>query len=355
MAGAVSDVLLPERALTGRFCQWNCSQEALAAVLASRWGIDASEQDLLRFVALADIAGPLASGRDPGEYGGVPLAALAVRYSVRWRWTDPDREGLATSLSTFGPLLARVERGRLPGPWTSGSRTGPHVVLVVGVQGADVLWSDHEAVRQPARTRLEVFRQALLPATGDPASPPFLVAVGAAQPLPAGEPERTAARYGAWALDSLRRPEEAVSAALDAVLARLAGAQAADVVAYLNAARVSAERAVAVLPPGHGLEAGFLHRHRAELQRMLLLAQAFLASGGRIPLNRIAGAAASLLHGWAERPAGAAGSGTCCEPRYEPCGLPPDWPDRSGGAQVPHRRASGWRSIGPARPRTHPA
>lgn len=158
----------PHRAETGKFCMFNCFQEALAPVLKQDHGIDAGTFDQLRFIGLPDIAGPIAGRRDPGGFGGMAWPRLRELYRLRLRWLRKvarDRPETVHRLAQDGPLIAIVDRFHVPTDKVcTGRHHRMHTVLVVQADQDGVGYTDVEYPHRPARVSWEDFGRALLPA-----------------------------------------------------------------------------------------------------------------------------------------------------------------------------------------------
>jgi hypothetical protein len=168
MSTSLPPVEWPHRAETGKFCMFNCFQEALAPVLKQDHGIDGDTFDLLRFIGVPDIAGPIADRRDPGAFGGMGWPRLRELYRLRLRWLRKiarDRPETVHALAQDGPLIAIVDRFHMPTDKVcSGQHHRMHTVLVVQADQDGAGYTDVEYPHRPARISWEDFGRALLPA-----------------------------------------------------------------------------------------------------------------------------------------------------------------------------------------------
>jgi hypothetical protein len=267
-------VLLPERVISGRYCLWSCTQEALAGVLSVRWGIDVERQDLLRFLDLTRIQEAVVYRRDPGAVGGADLAELSTLYALRWSYAPAELDGAALGqlLVEHGPHLARWERGRLPARHRAGAHNGPHVVLVVGVEGQRLLYSDFSWPHQPGELSIDAMREALLPAPHLPDQRPFLAAVTYATEMHEEAYARLVRNFRADAVRSMCQPAQVVYSALNVVVDAAASGtrpDAENVAALLNGVACSARAAGRFFgEEGHDELSCFYREHAEQLDRL---------------------------------------------------------------------------------------
>lgn len=158
----------PHRAEVGKFCMFNCFQEALAPVLKRDFGVDGGTFDQLRFIGLPDIADPLTGRRDPGSFGGLGWPRLRELYRLRLRWLRKvarDRPETVHALAQDGPLIAIVDRFHMPTDKAcSGRHHRMHTVLVVQADQDGIAYTDVEYPFNPAWVSWADFGRALLPA-----------------------------------------------------------------------------------------------------------------------------------------------------------------------------------------------
>lgn len=158
----------PHRAEVGKFCMFNCFQEALGPVLKRDFGIDGDTFDHLRFIGLTDIADPITGRRDPGGFGGLGWPRLRELYRLRLRWlrrVARDRPETVHALAQDGPLIAIVDRFHMPTDKAcSGRHHRMHTVLVVRADQDGIDYTDVEYPFSPARVSWADFGRALLPA-----------------------------------------------------------------------------------------------------------------------------------------------------------------------------------------------
>ena len=202
----------PHRAEIGRFCQWNCFQEALAPVLQRDYGIDTDAFDTLRFVGLPDLREPLAEGKDPGGFGGVAWPELGELYRIRWSWlggeltADP---GAVVEMARHRPLIAVVDRYHVPTDKVChGKHHRMHTILLVDAGPDGVAYSDAEYPFSPARITLADLGRAVLPVPDGEGS--FVVGVEDAAELTSQDRTEADSRFLGALADSLDAPAERV-------------------------------------------------------------------------------------------------------------------------------------------------
>ncbi len=150
MADYTSDL----RVRTGRFCQFNCFQEAVLPVLEQHFGCDPRAFEIHRMITWREIGDALRDGRSPGSFGGLHWEALTQLHSITWREAPaqaPARERIEY-LAEGGVPICRVDRFHVSADrgWF-GRRHSPHAILVVGVDSAGIAYSDADNVHTPAR------------------------------------------------------------------------------------------------------------------------------------------------------------------------------------------------------------
>lgn len=194
----VSDI----RAEVGKFCLYNCFQEALVPVLKDKCQIDDGYANLLRFITVNEIAEPMGSGTDPGLFGGVSYQDMTSFYRIGW-WRPelyaqigPD---LIEVMSAHGPLIVITDPYHLPTDAEHYEAVHTtHTILIVEADREGIGYSDVNYLTTPARISWETLRKAVL---SDPDGRPFAWAVSEAQDLPESTKRSVLERFE----DGLRR------------------------------------------------------------------------------------------------------------------------------------------------------